>query len=592
MRQPPRVRHRLPFLGFVSGLVLTLAVIGMVTVAFRADRATRDTEAAWTHHHAEARAKTALLARLPGAEGFGGLEDGLRAFVTGADPALGAALSDQAVAIGIMLTHYRRLARSDEERFAVRALEAALDEFRDKLEVAHHMIRRGVDPNDIAAIVQLDDARAPMALEMLREAWENVDAKQRQALSASLARVNQLTRAALFVVPALILAAVMVTWLAWRDVIVRGRSTGPPRAADVSDSLDTESLYRELVEGSLQGILIHDDFKPLYVNRAFVRLFDLTSEREALALNSVLDIVDESCQDDAALMHRKIAAGEVDDWWGRLQCRTRDGTPLWVEEMVKPVRWRGRQVVLMTLLDITDRVTHEEDREMERSQTERQAEEVVALAEELDAALKLAEEQKVQLHRLSISDPLTGAFNRRHFMDRVDEEIARMKRQPDHRVSLMLLDLDHFKGINDTHGHSVGDETLRRFTRACRHSLRENDVFGRLGGEEFSILLPNTAVVEAESVAERLRLRTRDIRVSGTDGTDFGFTVSIGVAEIRDPHAPFDDTLNRADAALYASKAGGRDRVTLETALTDDRAGRGHASARAPAPAPAPAADA
>ncbi len=592
MRQPPRVRHRLPLLGFVSGLMLTLAVIGMVTVALRADRAARDTEAAWTHHHAEVRAKTTLLARLPGAEGFGGLEDGLRAFVAGADPALGAALSNQVVAIGMMLTHYRRLARSDEERFAVRALEAALDEFRDKLSVARHMIRRGVAPKDIAAVVPIDDTRAPMALDMLREAWEQTDAKQRQALITTLARVHQMTLVSVFVAPALILAAAMATWLAWRDVIVRKQLTNPPPAEGAPDSLDTESLYRELVEGSLQGILIHDDFKPLYVNRAFVRLFALTSEREALALNSVLDIVDESCRDDAALMHRQIATGDVDDWWGRLQCRTRDGTPLWVEEMVKPVRWQGRQVVLVTLLDITDRVTHEEDREMERSQTERQAEEVVALAEELDAALKLAEEQKVQLHRLSISDPLTGAFNRRHFMDRVDEEIARMKRQPDHRVSLMLLDLDHFKPINDTHGHSVGDETLRRFTRACRHSLRENDVFGRLGGEEFGILLPNTAVAEAGPVAERLRLRTRDIRVAGTDGKDFGFTVSIGVAEIRDPHAPFDDTLNRADTALYASKAGGRDRITLETALTEDNAGRGNANPKAPAPATAPAEDA
>jgi len=386
------------------------------------------------------------------------------------------------------------------------------------------------------------------------------------ALSGGLERTGDLIGLILGALVVLGAGASLVTKDTWHRIFgVRADVGSPDPDGDVDTNADVNALYRDVVERGLQGILIHEDFRPLFVNPAFVRLFGFGGAEEALACGTMLTLVDESARDDMGLIHRKVATGEVPEWLGRLPCRTVDGTPVWVEEMVRPVEWCGRQAVLVTFLDITDRVTHENEWDMERAQTERQAEAVVALAEELNAALKLAEEQKAQLHRLSISDPLTGAFNRRHFMEQVGAETVRMARQSNYRVSLLIMDIDHFKAINDTYGHAVGDEALRLFTRQCRDVLRENDVFGRMGGEEFAVLLPNTDVDEATVVAERLLDRTRAICVSATDDRVFGFTVSIGVAAIRDPRAPFDEALLRADTALYASKAGGRDRVTVDT---------------------------
>jgi len=382
----------------------------------------------------------------------------------------------------------------------------------------------------------------------------------------ALGNAGGITGACMTAGPLLLLTFGILGWLI-------GRQTRPDRSADrtgtigeTGDTADDKVPYRELVEGSLQGLLIHDDFRPLFVNPRFLKLFGFDSPAEVLALDNILNLVEESGRENAALVHRKIAAGEFPDWTGRLQCRDRDGNTLWVEEAVRAIPWRGHRVVLVTLLDITERVMHEHDREMERTHTERQAEEVVALAEELDAALKLAESQKAQLHRLSVTDPLTGAFNRRHFMEQGTHEVARVARQPGYATSVLIIDIDHFKRINDTHGHAAGDKTLRRFTHICRETVRGNDVFARIGGEEFAVLLPNTTSAQALSMAERLRLRARTIRVPGANGTEFGITVSIGAAAIRDPGVPFDDTLHRADAALYRSKTGGRDRVTLDEA--------------------------
>ncbi|MBB4265469.1 GGDEF domain-containing protein [Roseospira visakhapatnamensis] len=565
MPQPLSARRRTAIPEIVIGVMLAGAIIALVAITALAVWTADETERAWDRYRAEVQAKGALLARLPEPED---LEDRtLRSAVLQAE---------SADTLGALLDRYRDLPLSDGERDALATLKAALTAdpaaVRDRPEVVPEVaVQHGVPAVAIAALATpRDHASAVTALASLHAAARADDARQSRRLSTLLTRADWITHAMTVTVPLLLVSITLAAGSVWRRATRRvpwaHHDGDAPHAAPPQAALPhTEILYRDLVEGSTQGMYVHENFKPVFVNRAFLRLFGFQSEQEALAQETVLDLVDESAHADTVLIHQKIAAGEVDDWWSRLQCRTLDGTPRWVEEMVKPVRWQGRPAVQVTLLDITDRVQHEIDKEMERTQTERQAEEVVALAEELDAALQLAETQKKQLHRLSISDPLTGAYNRRHFLDRVDEEVARMRRQSTYRVSVLMMDIDHFKRINDTHGHGVGDEALRRFTQACQEKLRENDVFGRLGGEEFGVLLPNASLSDAAVAAERLRARCRDIQVPTEDGGRFGFTVSIGVTEILDPSASFDDTLHRADTALYASKTGGRDRVSLDS---------------------------
>lgn len=168
---------------------------------------------------------------------------------------------------------------------------------------------------------------------------------------------------------------------------------------------------------------------------------------------------------------------------------------------------------------------------------------------------------EAELRRVAASDPLTGLPNRRAFFDALESETARSRRygQP---LAVVMLDIDHFKIVNDSHGHHVGDRVLRAFAQHCRSALREQDITGRLGGEEFGVILPQTSAEEAIPVAERLRASTEALVVHAA-GQAVGISISIGIGPFR-----FDDTdgfsaLRRADAALYVAKRDGRNRVRL-----------------------------
>jgi diguanylate cyclase (GGDEF)-like protein len=151
------------------------------------------------------------------------------------------------------------------------------------------------------------------------------------------------------------------------------------------------------------------------------------------------------------------------------------------------------------------------------------------------------------------TDALTGALNRRGLMLRLEDLHARA-RNGGHEYALMMVDVDHFKAINDQHGHAVGDHVLKWVAQNLRDGLRGADLVARWGGEEFCILLPRTRLAEARALAERLTFR---IATTGTPRV----TVSMGVAEAHAPSEEVDETIRRADEALYRAKASGRNRV-------------------------------
>ncbi|WP_163559144.1 sensor domain-containing diguanylate cyclase [Halomonas sp. NO4] len=164
--------------------------------------------------------------------------------------------------------------------------------------------------------------------------------------------------------------------------------------------------------------------------------------------------------------------------------------------------------------------------------------------------------EEARLRRLSDTDALTGLANRRKLITRLNEETSLCNRHGT-PLSLMLLDLDHFKRINDTWGHLQGDQVLVELAKLSREVLREEDTMGRLGGEEFAIVLPLTPLIRCQPLAERLRRLIAE--------HDFGIapgevTVSIGLAEYR-LGEPRDTLIERADASLYAAKRQGRNRV-------------------------------
>jgi diguanylate cyclase (GGDEF)-like protein/PAS domain S-box-containing protein len=168
-------------------------------------------------------------------------------------------------------------------------------------------------------------------------------------------------------------------------------------------------------------------------------------------------------------------------------------------------------------------------------------------------------ELEARLRYLSGADPLTGIANRRKSMEELDREVERSLRY-DHPFSLLMIDLDHFKSINDRFGHSVGDSVLTRFAQKVKSLLRPTDTFGRWGGEEFIILLSETDRRGALILAERIR---RTIHESSLI-QEAPVTASIGVASLQGGQRSRDELINAADRALYQAKEDGRNRVFAE----------------------------
>ncbi|OAN50729.1 hypothetical protein A6A04_17400 [Paramagnetospirillum marisnigri] len=217
------------------------------------------------------------------------------------------------------------------------------------------------------------------------------------------------------------------------------------------------------------------------------------------------------------------AQGTLKDHEVRL--RTRDGRILWVLVSMVPVTYNGDPSDLATIVDITAR-----------------------------------KDLEITLAHMATTDYLTGVANRRQFMTRCEAELARMRRHGT-VFSLIMMDIDHFKAVNDRHGHAMGDEVLRLTAKACAEMVRSEDMIGRMGGEEFGILLPETGLTAALALAERLRQAVAALRPPRMGGQDIHLSASFGVAECRGDET-IDQLFARADHALYASKDAGRDRVT------------------------------
>lgn len=181
----------------------------------------------------------------------------------------------------------------------------------------------------------------------------------------------------------------------------------------------------------------------------------------------------------------------------------------------------------------------------------------IAVIEDINRSKHL----ELELRLMATTDTLTGAYNRMRFMERAEEELTRHERYGT-ATSFMMLDIDHFKKVNDTYGHQAGDEVLRQLSEICQNAIRANDVFARYGGEEFAFCLAETTRPAAVDVAERIRSTIEATPIDLVDAT-INITVSIGVTEVR-KNDTLELALARADDRLYAAKHQGRNRVVAE----------------------------
>jgi diguanylate cyclase (GGDEF)-like protein len=189
-------------------------------------------------------------------------------------------------------------------------------------------------------------------------------------------------------------------------------------------------------------------------------------------------------------------------------------------------------------------------------------ERIAAALSEIEEAHRLARAAQADLRRLASVDELTGVANRRWFTAMAGRELERCRRF-EHQLALLMIDIDHFKSVNDTHGHAVGDEVLKAFTRELESNLRSVDLLGRLGGEEFAVMLPETEQSAAALTAERLRAAVETLKFPFEDGTVLRITTSVGIAIFSPTGDSLDSLLARADSALYTAKREGRNRTVI-----------------------------
>lgn len=305
----------------------------------------------------------------------------------------------------------------------------------------------------------------------------------------------------------------------------------------MQDALNkSERLYRSIVELANEGIwMLDEDDRTVFVNKTLCDMIGYTAEE--MMGKSIFDFSDESGR-KVALKNLGKRHSEIPDEQD-FQFIRKDGSPLWVMISIASLkdeeqRYKG---YLAMIIDMTERRK---------------------FIQELEDKNQLLREINDLFHAQAITDSLTGLFNRRHILLSLTEEIDRSRRYAS-KLTIMMIDVDYFKSINDRFGHQIGDAVLIETCRTIKGHLRSVDKLGRYGGEEFMAILPETDISQAVKVAERIRKSVEAIQF---EQQELCITVSIGLAEYNSNST--DTMIGIADKNLYIAKNKGRNRVEYQ----------------------------
>jgi diguanylate cyclase (GGDEF)-like protein/PAS domain S-box-containing protein len=300
------------------------------------------------------------------------------------------------------------------------------------------------------------------------------------------------------------------------------------RINDLQNRLShSESRYRALIEQAWELILVIKDEKIVFANSAALEFYGGAPGNNKPVELSQLIHPDHFKSTDEYL--GGISEGQTLPDILRVRLINNNNESIWTDMVARAVDWEDGLALQVVFRNVDERI------KLER-----------------------------KLEKLASTDPLTGADNRRTLHEKGQNELIRCRRYGSDMV-VMMIDVDHFKKINDTMGHFLGDEVLKALVNHCQKTLRASDFFGRLGGEEFVAVLTESNIAQAHQVAQRLRQSLMQLKVAA-EPKPVSFTVSIGLATNAPGDAFFEEILNRADKAMYLAKRRGRNQVAwLET---------------------------
>ncbi|EAQ63111.1 sensory transduction/ GGDEF family protein [Marinomonas sp. MED121] len=287
---------------------------------------------------------------------------------------------------------------------------------------------------------------------------------------------------------------------------------------------ESEQKFRDLIEGSIQGMVIHQNFKPLMVNQAYANMHGYDSPQEILDLPDISIFFTPNETNNYIERAALIMSDQEVNPKKRFKNTRKDGSTLWVELIERRIVWNNQDAIQTTLIDVTGQV------EMEK-----------------------------KLTLLAMTDSLTGLFNRRFLMEK-SAQIFDLQQSLKLPLACILIDLDKFKRVNDKFGHNIGDEILKAFSNRCQRMIQEPHIIGRYGGEEFLVVMPNTNPEDAVTLANTLR-QMCDEEAIETGAGDLKVTMSAGISTLNTDDTHFDQLVDRADKRLYEAKALGRNRV-------------------------------
>lgn len=517
---------RWSFISVIAAVLIVLTSVGGIYLGSHAIRLFDDMRTTWQHYDQVSEQKITYLTQIHQYLGYSGLAQHLNDYLLHNDEHVLTWIDIDLDQAKNAIDSYRLLDIAEPEKIALTDLRALVLKARAQLLEVPKLRKAGLTPAQIDKQIDLNPDAAIAALDQLRWAWRQQAAATQTAMNATSQTGAKLISIGWVLVPVMVLIGGIVFWLVNRLCRQVTAYENEKAALEIS-----ERKFRDMAD-NVPGVIFQwyersgGERGYLYVSPRCQELYGVSPD----ALKDNWQALSIHPDDEKRYLDTvKDAFEKRTEWSFEGRFLTPSGEEKWWRGISKPVPINDDETVFNGVI--------------------------------IDISLQKKMEQ--ELRTLATTDGLTGAYNRRHYLHKAEIEVPRAQRY-NHPLSVLMIDLDLFKRINDTYGHAGGDEVLRQVVTTIRERLRGPDALGRIGGEEFAIMLPETNLAGATALAERIRCDIQSLTIHWDKHT-IPVTASIGVAVLQDDDNAIHDIMVRADQALYLAKSKGRNRVISNT---------------------------